>query len=219
MGNIFYDILLRFGRDMGIEAKMLEIFGIIMAAMLLLALASCFFGFKVFRVWCAILAFMLTAIAVNQLLKNVVGMRAIIVTFAIIGLVVAVLAYHWFKAGAFVLVAVLVYGLMQNLSDHRWLCLIVALFLAGLSIPYYGHIIIFATSIWGAVALVTGGAEQLGIAIAIPLQIAVMVVLSALGILVQYKTNKHEAIYEENRFTMGVKRMLTPKKRAGRRKG
>ena len=190
MGNIFYLILLRFGRDLGVEAKMLELYGVIMAAMLLLALASCFFGFKVFRVWCGLLAFMLTAIAINQLLKNAVGIPVIIVTFSIIGLLVGVLAYHWFRAGAFFLIATLGYGFMQNLTAHPGLCLLVALFLAALTIPWYGHIIIFATSIWGAAALVTGGAEQLGITIVLPLRIAVIVALGALGIFVQYKTNK-----------------------------
>ncbi len=214
MGNIFYDILLRFGRDLGVEAKMLELYGIISAAMLLLALASCFFGFKVFRVWCGLLAFMLTAIAINQLLKHAVGLRVIIVTFSIIGLLVGVLAYHWFRAGAFFLIATLGYGFMQNLTGHRGLCLLVALFLAALTIPYYGHIIIFATSIWGAMALVTGGAEQLGITIVLPLQIAAIVALSTLGIFVQYKTNKHEALYEETWFTVRVKRAFAPKNRA-----
>lgn len=213
MSNIFFEILLRFGRDMGVEAKMQGFIGIIAAAMLLFALASCFFGFKVFRVWCSILAFMLTAIAIHQLLKNVVGMRVIIVTFAIIGLLVAVLAYHWFRAGAFVLVTILVYGLMQNLSDKPWLCILIALFLAGFTIPYYGHIVIFATSIWGASTLVTDGVRQYSLAATMPMQIIIIVVLGALGIFVQYKTNRRETLYAGNRFTAEIKRVLRPGRR------
>jgi len=190
MSNIFYEILMRFGSDMGIESTMSQSIAIIEGAMLLLAAASCFLGFRIFRAWCAVLAFFLTAIGLYQLLHAVAALSVIVVAFSIIGLIVAFLAYRWWRASAFLLVAVIAFGFINDLTGYFWLALVIALVPAILTIPISEHVIIFSTSIWGGLMLGSVGIAYLGRQLPVGLQIVFGLTLAAIGVFVQYLSNK-----------------------------
>ena len=103
MGNIFYEVLRYFGQQMGISQIMEEGIAILAGAMLLLALLSCFFGYKFFRVWSAVMAFFLTAIGITALMSGVADRGVVVTTFAILGIMVGFLVYQWPKVSAFLL--------------------------------------------------------------------------------------------------------------------
>ncbi|MDR0852687.1 MAG: hypothetical protein LBN36_09330 [Clostridiales Family XIII bacterium] len=182
--NLFYDILMRFGTDIGLAPEMQRI---LPATLLVLSLLSCFGGYKIFRVWAAFLAFFLTAIFITEHLEGVTNIGTIAITFALVGIVVAFMAFHWIKVSAFVFIILLLFAVTEDFSISKpWLRAILIILPAVLSLPVYGHALIIATSLWGGLtlsALVTAN-------LPLPEQAAFYIgmLLAVMGAFAQYDT-------------------------------
>ena len=195
MGNICYEVLRYFGQQMGISQIMEEGIAILAGAMLLLALLSCFFGYKFFRVWSAVMAFFLTAIGITALMSGVADRGVVVTTFAILGIMVGFLVYQWPKVSAFLLCGLIGYGLAMALTPLWWLRLVAALAAAVVTVPFSQHLVMISTAVWGALVLGTGGPGLLGWSLSPFWQVAAAFLLACAGILVQYGTNREIDVY------------------------
>ncbi|WP_171025942.1 MULTISPECIES: hypothetical protein [unclassified Clostridium] len=189
-GNILYEMLVYLGGQMGVGGYIQQGAALLEGAMLLIALLTCFFGYKLFRVWSAVAAFLLTAIGITALMQGVADRGTIVTAFAIVGLIMAFLAFQWPKASAFLVCGVIGYGLAGALTPLWWVRLLAGAVLACATIPLSGWLIVGATALWGAFTLSAGVLAYLGYPTGTALQWVLTLVMTGLGVFVQYKTNR-----------------------------
>lgn len=180
---------------LGIADKLAEVIGISFGIVVLLGILGCFFGLKLARFWSFLSAFAVGAGAVFAVsmqltadirLSGMIGLGA--------GIVLAILFVVLKRAGMFLTAWVLGSSLSICWIQPKeliWLlvCAGIGLVFALFTIKWYLPVLIFLTSVFGAVCISRGGAVLLGNA-GVKLEewmlILAIVVLAVLGILVQF---------------------------------
>jgi len=222
MTNSLYFLILRFLGNMNMADRLDRFSSILSAAILVVAILSCFFGYKLFRFISAVAAFLLTANGISLLLGPTAERAVVVTSFIILGLIAAFLAYQWKEFGAFILCASIGFGLATLVTNIFWIQLLSAVLLGVLSILFPVSSIILATAIWGGVTLGTDGAKALGMSL-IHLRVMILIGFCLLGIGIQYNSDR-EPIHEEislaekmhgKRRTSGRK---TPRKGSAKKK-
>ncbi|MCC7571414.1 TMEM198/TM7SF3 family protein [Candidatus Micrarchaeota archaeon] len=206
MTNAFYRIILKFGQEVGMEGiftqtiELLHIniqsIGILSAVIMVIALLSCFFGFKLFRLCSAVMAFFLTAIGICEMLRPTAHMGVIVTTFAIVGLVVAFLAYQWYKISVFFVCAILGFSLAALFTGNIWICVAAAILFGTISVPFAFIAVTLSTAVWGAVTLGFLGLPYLGINLTV-YKVLATVGFAAAGLLMQYLMNRNMGLFPE----------------------
>lgn len=180
---------------LGIADKLAEVFGISFGIVVLLGILGCFFGLKLARFWSFLSAFAVGAGAVFAVsmqltadirLSGMIGLGA--------GIVLAILFVVLKRAGMFLTAWVLGSSLSICWIQPKeliWLliCAGIGLVFALFTIKWYLPVLIFLTSVFGAVCISRGGAVLLGntgVKLEEWMLILAIVVLAVLGILVQF---------------------------------
>lgn len=174
-----------------------------LAISLLLSLASCFFGYKLMKLWMAVAGFVLGFVlgdVVCALLK-VESFGIFFLIGAVVGIVLAIVSFKLYKAGIFLLGAVLGSGItFLVLGTATWWYILAIIFagiaVGALAVAASKPVVILASSISGGLsALQSAGAlfalsALTGNASAIILWGGVALAVS--GVVVQFITNKRE---------------------------
>ncbi|KJS21706.1 MAG: hypothetical protein VR72_09450 [Clostridiaceae bacterium BRH_c20a] len=191
--NAFYIIINKFAQEVGMKeifAQFIEI-AISAGAILVIALLSCFFGFKLVRLCSGVTAFFLTAIAISVMLKPITHMGVIVITFAVVGLMAAFLVYQWYKFSVFLFNAMIGYSIAALFSESIWLCLAAAMILGAISLPFPPIVVILITTIWGGITLGFNGPNYIGLNILTYYKIIASSGLVAAGMFTQYSINRN----------------------------
>lgn len=195
MTNAFYVVIQRFGRAVDMENILIQNIEIHLGAILVIAFLSCFFGLKIIRLWSAVMAFFLMAIAICELLREITHMGVIVITFTVIGLITAFIVYHWYKLSIFLLSVMVGYSLVAVFTSNIWICFGGAIVLGVLSIFFSPLIVMLSTAIWGGVTLSFEGLSYMNIflpdmGMMLEYKIAAATLLTATGLFIQYSMNK-----------------------------
>lgn len=198
MFNTLYTLIQKFFSEMNMAGSLSRFVTVLSGAILIVAVLSCLFGYKLFRFISAAVVFFLAAIGISALLGPTASRAVVVTAFIVIGILAAFLAYQWTEFGAFILCASIGFGFASLITDILWLKLLAAIILGAISIRFPVTSIILTTSIWGGITLGTDGADAAGI-YPVHLRMMLIIGLCALGIIIQYVTNK-ESMREEMPF-------------------
>ena len=176
---------------------------IVFAALLVFGLLNCVLGYRLLRFWVMLFGFAAGALGGYMIIKNLQVQERIYYLCAMIGLgiIVAVIAFLIYKAGIFLLAAILgatasIYFLRPTSSAMFFLCLLVGALLGFLSVKFSKEVIISATSLMGgAIAGLSLG--KIGALPEIPYGLGMAAGFAVLGMLVQFVTNRSEEEDEE----------------------
>jgi hypothetical protein len=193
VSNAFYGIILKFGQEVGMKEVFAQSIEILAGATLVIALLSCFFGFKLLRLCSAVMAFFLTAIAICEMLNPIAHMGAVVTTFAVVGLIAAFLVFQWYKFSIFLFSAIIGYSIAAVFTSEILICFGAAVVLGAVSLPFSSIIVILSTAIWGGVTLGFGLLSYIGVNL-IVYKILAAVGLAAAGLYTQYSMNKNHLI-------------------------
>ena len=163
-----------------------------------MGLLSCFLGYKLLRIWMALVGFvigmMIGYLASYQYVSNMV--IPIIVGF-LLGVLIGFLAYRIYLVGVFFMAFLTTFGFLSQLLTYYlvtllWLAIILglAVIVALLALKFVKPIIIISSSLNGAV-MVMMGLLKIFQAKAEYTMLLVAVLLAILGIMVQFFTNKN----------------------------
>lgn len=188
MSNAFYQILQKFGQEAGMP-HFVPLGTISFGVIIITALLSCFFGFKLVRLWCAVFTFFIVAIVVCHLLKSSVHMGIVVTTFAIVGLIASFLVYQWFSLSVFILSVLIAYSITAVFFTSTWICFGVAIGVGLLSLHFSAAFIILSTAVWGGITLGFEGLSYLGI-VEPTGKVIFAAGLAVLGLVIQYSMNK-----------------------------
>jgi len=188
-------------RTMQITSKMHLL---IFAALLVFGLLNCVLGYRLLRFWVMLFGFVAGALGGYFIVRHLQVQEKIYYLGAMIGLgiIVAVVAFLIYKAGIFLLAAVLgvtasIYFLRPTSSAVFFLCLLIGAVLGFLSVKFSKEVIISATSLMGgAIAGLSLG--KLGALPEIPYGLGMAAGFAVLGMLVQFVTNKTEEDDEDD---------------------
>ncbi|MGI5849887.1 MAG: hypothetical protein ACOX8Q_07465 [Christensenellales bacterium] len=201
MTNVFFNIITKFGKEVGIEDTITQAADILFGAVIILAIQSCFFGLKLFRIISGIMAFFLTAIGICALLQPTADMGVIVTTFSLIGLIVAFLAYHWYKLSVFIISALIGYSLTSLFTANILICLGTGIVLGAVSVVFSSTLVTLSTAVWGAVTLGFEGLVLLGVN-NIAFQVIASAILTAAGIMVQHMMSNQPILFKrKKRYT------------------
>ena len=177
---------------------------LVFAALLVFGLLNCVLGYRLLRFWVMLFGFMAGALGGYMVVRRLPVQEKIYYLGAMIGLgiIVAVVAFLIYKAGIFLLAAVLgataaVYFLRPTSSAVFFLCLLIGTALGFLSVRFSKEVIISATSLMGgAIAGLSLG--KIGMLPEIPYGLGMAAGFAVLGMLVQFVTNRTEEDDDED---------------------
>ena len=164
-----------------------------------IGLASCFLGYKLLRVWMALIGFVIGMaigyFASYNYFSNMV--IPIIIGFST-GVLIGFIAYRIYLLGVFLIALVTTLDFLGQLLVHYneldWVCIvlmvILALVVAIIAIKFVKPVIIISTALNGATIVMVGIFKLLQIDAKHMLLIAALL-LAVLGIMVQFFTNKN----------------------------
>ncbi len=126
-------------------------------------LLICFFGYKLLRLWCAIIGFVAGAL-VSGLVAYAMGADVVLLVACIVGIVTAILSFAFYRAGVFVIG----FGAALNVIGHfisayavntQWwmivLTIAAAVIIGSLAVRFVKTVVVISTSLSGAVSVVT----------------------------------------------------------------
>lgn len=196
--NAFYGIIIKFGQEVGMKDAFAQSIEAAAGAILVIALLSCFFGFKLVRLVSAVMAFFLTAIAICEMLRPTAHMGVIVTTFAVVGLIAAFLVYQWYKSSVFLFSSMMGYSIAAVFTTNIWICFGAAVVLGVVSLPFPPVVVMLSTAIWGGITLGFGGLSYIGLYLP-TYKNFIAAGLAAAGFFTQYFMNKTHLIPAKGR--------------------
>lgn len=196
--NAFYEIIHKFGQEVGMKNIFAQSVETIDGATLVIALLSCFFGFKLVRLCSAVMAFILSAIAICEMLRSTAHIGVIVTIFAIVGLIAGFLVYQWYKFSIFLFSAMMGYSIATIFTTNIWICFGTGMVLGAVSLPFPPIVVILSTTIWGGVTLGHVGLSYIGLNLPV-YEILAAAGLTTAGLLTQYHMNKTHLISAKGR--------------------
>jgi hypothetical protein len=119
-------------------------------ALIVLAVALCFFGFKLYRLLFSMIIFLAVMHLSCTLLNEVASWKEIVTCFSVCGVVTAAIAYHWNKLGGMVVATLIAAGMLWSCNESIKM-LIYAVVLAALFVHIFPVLSIsFFTTFGGA---------------------------------------------------------------------
>lgn len=190
MTNVFYQVILKFSQVVNMNDYFIYLHDIKTEILLGMALVCCFFGFKIFRIISAVMTFFLVSIGIVELLKNTAHMGVITITFAIVGLMAAFLAYQWYKLSAFMISLLIGYSILDNILDNLWITIVGAIIIGVIAIPFSAYVIIMLTAVYGALTLGIIGIPYIGVE-QFEYKIGAVALFCLIGLILQCLMNKN----------------------------
>ena len=166
---------------------------VLIAFQTIFSLLNCFFGYKLQKVWIAIVGFLIGFFIGFVCSVSLFKLNAGIGTLAgvLLGLVLAFVAFKIYKAGVFLLCGITIYGMLYQLISVQWLGIVLGILCgigAGiLALKFLRPAIIFSTAVGRGVS----GAQQLLSLFKVTNLTIVLcagLALAAAGMIVQFKT-------------------------------
>ena len=174
------------------QAFLQQIDGVVLAVGVLYALANCFFGYKLMRLWISLAGFL-----VGLLLGFVGGLAChlgagiALLIGVVLGVLVALIANKVYRAGVFLLCFVAVYGMLYTLIPLKWLGIVLGIaggILAGiLAAKFLRPMVILSTGIGYGMSAAQMLLSLFGVD-RMPIVLLVGVVLAVAGVAVQLRT-------------------------------
>lgn len=162
------------------------------------SLLNCFFGYKLQKVWIAIIGFLIGFfigfICSVSLFKFNAGIGALM--GVLLGLVLALAAFKVYKAGVFLFCGITIYGMLYQLIPIQWLGIVLGVICgigAGvLALKFLRPAIIFTTAVGSGIS----AAQQLLSLFKVtnlPVVLCAGMILAAAGVIVQLKTTSRDS--------------------------
>ena len=174
---------------------------ILLVISIVIAFLQCFFGYRLLRIWTAVIGFAI-GFFLGWLITNLVadaGNWVPVIVGVICGVLLALVAFKLYLVGVFIYVLVIVYQAIQRIPfDAKlpaWVSIVAGIvigILAGLlAVKFSRPLIILVTGVTGSVNGIGGLASLIpALAAYQVLRIVLILVLIVLGMLVQFKTTK-----------------------------
>ena len=175
---------------------------IILAVILVFGLLNCFLGYRMLRFWVMLAGFGAGALAALYVAGRLFpGTDHVLQLGAAVagGILVALIALLIYKAGLFVLgaglgISISIYLVHPTSSALFFLCILIGVVLGSLAVRFSREVLIIGTSIAGGAFTGFAGAHLLGLQ-EIPYSLLIALGAAALGMLIQFLTNRDE--YED----------------------
>lgn len=193
MADLLKENIFCFARQTGIEEEILRYENVLDGMILLLGIAACFFGFKIYRQLFAVILFLTAAFLFSYFMKESVDWGAVVTCFSTVGVLLAFLGLFWNRLGGCVICGLII-GQISWLASQSVLATVVIIFLSVLCVLTFPVIsICISTSIWGAMILynvlpVSGAAGK---------RILIYAVVTFIGIAVQFLVNRQQTLFEK----------------------
>lgn len=158
------------------------------------ALLNCFFGYKLIKIWSAVLGFIIGFFLGFFISLNFIenaGICAVIGVAA--GLAVGALAFIIYKAGVFLFCLGSVFFFVIGFLPATWgvtatvIAVVAGVAVGVLAMIFMGHVIIITSGVSGGISAANTLLPIFGVSLS-PVIMAVGLVVAAGGIFVQYKT-------------------------------
>ena len=206
--NAILDILLR-GMDiierLRTSSALTDIQMIIFGVLLVFGVINCILGYRLLRFWMMLFGFAIGA-GLGYGASFLMGIWDTTMQLAVsagVGVVLAIIVFISYKAGIFVMGAglglgIAVYVLHPTTSLMFFVCLLAGVGIGSLAIKWAREVIITGTSLLGG-AMAGMALAKLGGLAEFPYGIGLSAAFAALGMLIQFATNKKKYIdeYEE----------------------
>ena len=166
---------------------------------IIIGFANCFLGYKLLRVWFALIGFVIGMVAGYMLsYKYVSNMVIPIIVGFLAGIIVGYIAYRVYLVGVFLMALVGTFGFIGQLLAHYnepgwlWLSLtaVLAVVVAIVALKFVKPVIIISSALNGGVLMMSGIFKLLAIDAKHMIVLAAML-LAILGIMVQFFTTKN----------------------------
>lgn len=167
-------------------------FGVMGMIMLIFALLNCFLGYRLMKLWIAVIGFCIGLLAGVGLASIFTENSWILLAAAVVGgILIALIAFKVYLVGVFLYGAIVAYGLIVGLigQDKWWslaVCVIFALLVGILAVNYVRPSIIITTAISGGFTAAKEVLSWLSVA-DVRITYALAIVLAALGIFIQFR--------------------------------
>lgn len=155
--------------------------------LLILGFAACFLGFRVYRVFFSLFVFGTIAVACCVFMRGRTNWGAVVTCFAVVGTVMAFLAYHWHRLGGCIVCGLIGMGIGWLLVPSFWGILAGGIIAAVFMLQFPVLAICFMTAVWGG-----GVLSELGI---IPGGTVLFVLASAAGFAAQMVLNRGQKLF------------------------
>lgn len=170
-------------------------FSVVGLIVLIVALVNCFLGYRLMKLWIAVIGFLVGALLGYTLAGLFTDTFWILLVSALAGGgILALIAFRLYLAGVFLYALITAYGFMAGLLGHeKWwtlmLCVIVALVVGILAVKFVRPVIIVTTAISGGFTAVNEVMGWLSVG-DIRIVYGLALILAAVGILVQFRGKK-----------------------------
>lgn len=170
---------------------------VVAVSTVLIALANCFFGYRLLKLWIAVAGFFV-GFSVGFLVTEAIARQAVIALIVglLLGAVLAVLSFKVYLCGVFFLCLSTTYSLFSILlsADVWWeyvICLVFAVLVGLISIRFVRPVVIASTALSGGFSAAGTALTAMSLTGSVPL-IVCGVLLAAGGMVLQFlTTEKH----------------------------
>lgn len=195
-------IFIGFAWDTGILGSIKEYKDYWIFVLILMGILACFFGFKTYRVFFSLFTFMVLAIVSSYFMKSLTDWGTIVTTFAVVGSIMAFLAYRWTYLGALVINVLITLGLVSMASKSIVVTIAMASLVAIVTFYFPVLSVSIFTSIFGAIIIRE----------ALKLNYIAVILLFVCGSIIQSLINRNQSIFEKE-YPDKLKEFLEKKKK------
>lgn len=195
IANIFYEINIRFIKEIVDGGFLLQYEIVFMIAYSIIAVASCFFGLKILKILSGYIGFLLTGIILFTCLEKVANREVVVIVAVFVGLIIGFLGYQYPLGGRLLICGFMVYNIANIfIRQHMWIRVSIAFYIAVLAVYYSVYGVIAISSIWGG--LITAFNIMLYFGYQdFYINILIGICLSILGIFTQYRQYKIKIVF------------------------
>lgn len=149
MNGLLSEYFVWFAYQTGIlgELRRFEPYGA--GCLLILGVLCCFLGFKMYRVFFSVYLFSLIAAACCILLRSRMDWGAVVTCFAVLGTVISLLAYQWYRLGGCVISGLIGMGIGWLLFPSLWALAVGAVLGIVFTLQFPVIAICLLTALWG----------------------------------------------------------------------
>lgn len=204
MVELIIRLFQKFAYEMGIlgEIRLYGQFGTI--CLTVLAVLALLMGLRVYRAVFSLIVFMAIALASSLLLSGKTGWGEIVTCFAVVGTVLAFLAYKWNYLGGAVVCGMIACGLVWTAGGAIWQAVLCTALAVVLAVFFPVISINLITSLWGSCVLTE--------LLPIPEGIWMVLMIAAFGFAIQMFTSRKQDIFQK-KYPAAVTHWMEQRKR------
>ena len=178
-------ILDKFTQMLGMQAQFSQAAFSVGLGILALAVLLCFFGIRLFKVFSALIMFILTGMFFLFVMKKA-NMGEIVTTFVILGLLFAAITFRWYRLSAFIMGMFIGFSFTAPFVDSFWINFAVGAAFGAAANLFPVMAIMIMTAVWGGFYMTVAGAELFSINLSDYITALSFIFFALTGIAVQY---------------------------------